>query len=294
MFRTLALLLSGLALIGGQAWAAGIQEGSWTLEPGGQPEACGMKGPVSGDARLFLATDGPLLLLLVSAPSLPADKNNVVLDVRLNAGPVHHMPVLAVSHTAGISLGVGTAHDIAAASQVSISYQGATWSFAISRTGPAIDAMTKCAGEPTLAERDASAPKPIAGAGKWTLIDGLPGAAGACSGRLEGREVDTMLMPGQDGVFVLIAGRADWASWGREGEAELAIDGGPPERLKAQSLSNLVLVRIDEPFRGQRLRKAAALDWALPNGRFHAEVSGLGTALDAVSACQARRAKAKG
>ena len=56
-----------------------------------------MKGPVSGDARLFLATDGPLLLLLVSAPSLPADKNNVVLDVRLNAGPVRLIAKLQVA-----------------------------------------------------------------------------------------------------------------------------------------------------------------------------------------------------
>jgi hypothetical protein len=58
-------------------------------------------------------------------------------------------------------------------------------------------------------------------------------------------------------------------------------------------LQNLVFLRIDGPARAQRLRKAATLDWTLPNGHFHAEVKGLGAALDAVAACQGERSRAK-
>jgi hypothetical protein len=200
-----------------------------------------MTGPTADDARLNLATEGPLLWLLVSAPELPQDRGTIQLDVQVDGGPVHHMSVLATSNTAGLSLGGAMAHDIAAASRITVTFQGRTWKFVVHNIRAAIDAVASCAGEPTLAERDVAVPKPIAGAGQWKLQDHLPGAPGSCSARLVGREVDTMLLPGgQDGSFVLIAGRPDWAAWSGEGDIELAVDGGAATRLKANALQNLL------------------------------------------------------
>lgn len=63
-------------------------------------------------------------------------------------------------------------------------------------------------------------------------------------------------------------------------------------RLHVYMVLNLVMgVVADVPLR-QRLRTAHTLDWALPFGRFHAEVTGLGVALDAVAACAAAQRQA--
>jgi hypothetical protein len=296
MLRWIALACSTFALVANGAVAAPVPapEG-WTMEPGGKAEACAIDGPVSGEAKLSLATEAGLLWLLVADPLLPRDRTDGKFDVQIDGGDWIPMPALAVSNTAGISLGGAFAHAVVKASRISFRSGLGTWTFTIRNAGAAIDAVTSCAGEPTLAERDAMAPKPIPNAGGWMLVDRLPGAPGACSARLNGREVDTMVLsPAPDGTFVLMAGRADWATWGGDAEIGLAVDGAAPERLKASSLQNLIFVKIADPARARRLRDAKSLDWTLPKGHFHAEVKGLGTALDAVIACHARQSPAKG
>jgi len=295
MLRTLGLMVLAICLVGTASWAAAASAAAtWTLDPAKQPGVCTMSGPSAGGAQLGLGTEGPLLWLFLTAAPLPMEQATVTLAIQVDAGPIHQMPVLATSHTAGLSLGGAAAHDVANASRITIGYQGQTWVFPVAGTAAALDVVARCAGEPTLAERDAAAPKPIVGAGDWKLMDRLPGAAGYCSARINGQNVDTILMPTNDNVFVLVAGRPDWAAWGGDAEIGLSIDGAPPEQLKANSLQNLVLLKIDDSGRARRLRAANTLDWTLPSGHFHAEVKGLGAALDAIAACQARQSPAKG
>lgn len=128
--------------------------------------------------------------------------------------------------------------------------------------------------------------KPIPGAGGWVLFARTPDGP-RCTARLAGAEVDTQLMPDDDPRrYVLGARRTDWASSGHGLRIGLSIDRAKPLRLKAWSILNLVLVSMSGPARPQRLRNVKALDWSLPAGRFHADVSGLGVAFDAVKACQ--------
>jgi hypothetical protein len=141
-----------------------------------------------------------------------------------------------------------------------------------------------------LTAAQAAAQSPIAGAGDWLLVDTLPGAAPhACTARVAGPEADVMLLLNTEQVPVLIAGRPDWHDLGGSAEIVLSIDGEPPRRLGSYTVANLVLVLLSDAPLLRRLRSARTLDWTLPFGRFRANVSGLGTALDAIAACVAAR-----
>jgi hypothetical protein len=144
------------------------------------------------------------------------------------------------------------------------------------------------AAAPALAEE-----RPIPGAGGWSFVDRLPGMDGpVCHARIDGSQVDTMLIVNNDGLPVLIAGRRDWSGMSGEADAALAVDGGAPARLHVFMVNNLVVALIEDDALRQRLRAARTLDWTLPFGRFHAEVTGLGLALDAVAACAAAQRRA--
>jgi hypothetical protein len=135
--------------------------------------------------------------------------------------------------------------------------------------------------------------RPIPGAGGWQFIDRLPGMdAPACGARIDGAQVDTILIVNNVGVPILIAGRSDWSGLSGEADVTLAVDGGAPARLNVFMVNNLVLALVADDALRQRLRAAHVIDWTLSFGRFHAEVTGLGVALDAVAACAAAQRRA--
>jgi hypothetical protein len=88
------------------------------------------------------------------------------------------------------------------------------------------------------------------------------------------------------GVPLLIAGWADRYNEGGEAEVGLSIDGAAPVRLRASIALNLVITSVEDPALARRLRAARTLDWTFPFGRFRANVTGLGTALEALRACR--------
>jgi hypothetical protein len=133
----------------------------------------------------------------------------------------------------------------------------------------------------------AQIPVPIPGAGAWNLLKTLPGAPGrACTARINGPEIDTMLVFNNAGIPLLMAGRADWANLGGDVDVTLSIDGAPAEHLSASMLHNLIITMVSDPKRVARLRQARTLDWQLPFGRYRGNVTGLGVALDAMTACR--------
>jgi hypothetical protein len=131
------------------------------------------------------------------------------------------------------------------------------------------------------------AQQPVPGAPDWLLFDHLPGVEGrACMVRTNGPETDTMLTFNNVGVPLLIAGWADRYNEGGEAEVGLSIDGAAPVRLRASIALNLVITSVEDPALARRLRAARSLDWTFPFGRFRANVTGLGTALEALRACR--------
>jgi hypothetical protein len=126
------------------------------------------------------------------------------------------------------------------------------------------------------------------------VTDRLPGVeATACSARIAGEQADTILLVNNDGVPVLVAGHPDWHDLQGEANVSLSIDRGAAAPRKAYMVVNLVMMLVDDSALLGRLREAKTLDWTLPFGRFHADVAGLGAALDRLAACAKAAAPAR-
>lgn len=82
-----------------------------------------------------------------------------------------------------------------------------------------------------------------------------------------------------------MAGRPDWKFDPEKVSARLSIDGAASMTLEGNALLNLVLFPVKDGALRDSLRAARTLDWRLPWGDYHAEVAGLGAALDAVRRC---------
>jgi hypothetical protein len=173
------------------------------------------------------------------------------------------------------------------ASALTVTIESAAYTFSVSHADAAMDAASRCAGEPPYLESFAHPPQQIDGAGDWKLVDT---AQTGCSLRRNGEQVDTMLVHNREGKFVLIAGRADWANPTGEAKVTLQLDDAPPQELEASVFDNLVLAPIKDPAMSDRLVHAMRLRWHLPWGDFAADIGGLGAALEALRACDSRRA----
>jgi hypothetical protein len=250
------------------------------------PAVCYVAGPQDGAAELSLMAEMGQFMLLINAPTLPRAKAEYPVILRLDGGQAIPLTGLGSDAAIGLAIGGPLAQAIVSAGTVEVTVGAQHFAFTPHDATAALDAAARCAGVPTLAERQSNAPTPIPGGGDWRLVTHLPGApVNFCSARINGAEVDTMLMINNRGSMILIAGKPEWAAWGGEADITLAVDGAPPVALKANALGNLVLAEISDPALRHRIEAARTLDWRLPNGRFHAEVTGLGVALTALAAC---------
>ncbi len=193
----------------------------------------------------------------------------------------------------GINLGRGeSARMVATSSRISVTIDGHTHAFSIRNAAAALDAVARCAGQPTLSEDSERPTIPIAGAGQWHLMESLAGVKGRpCAARTAGDQIDTILLLNDSGDLVLIGGHGDWATWGGAVPLQLSIDGAPPATMTASTVDNLILVLIKDPSLVSRLREASFLDWTIPTGHVRGEVARLGVALDAMKACKAEEVK---
>jgi hypothetical protein len=251
---------------------------------------CVASGPVDGPAALSLSAEGPAFLLIVGAPDFPADKGSYAVDLAFDGKPPVHTVGLGENGVMGIGLGTGPARIVAGASRVSMTVDGHTHQFSLRNAAKALDAVARCAGETALSERVEQPATPIPAAERWTLIVNPEGSPRLpCTARNPGDQVDTILMLNNRGQLVLVGGHSDWATWGGQVDLQLAIDGGPPVQLSADTVQNLILTSIEDPALLQRLRSAKTLDWTIPTGHVRGDVTGLGVALDAVAKCNASR-----
>ena len=130
--------------------------------------------------------------------------------------------------------------------------------------------------------------QPIPGAGRWVIEITLPGNPGrACTARLSGKQIDTVLLLNNDGKLVLIGGHPDWSIGIRDAEYALSIDGENPIKMKATLLDNLFMSPVFDEAMTTRLSKAKTLDWNFPTGHIRNDVIGLGITLKAMRKCKA-------
>ena len=263
----------------------------WTIRRAEQPHVCVASGPADGGARLSLIADGPGFDLNAEAPDFPRDGGSYTAATAFDGGPPATGTIHGVNGLVSLSLGRGEpARRAVSASTVAITVNGRTHRFSLRNAAAALDAVARCAGEPTLAEQPEAERQPIAGAGDWMLMVTMPGAPGrACAARVEGAEIDTLLLLNDVGDLLLIGGHKDFAMGAGQVPMSLSIDGAPPLILNANTLGNLIITEVKQPPVVERLRRAKAIDWGIPAGHVRGEVAGLGVALDAMKACKAQR-----
>ena len=297
-FRTLicwVAVLASLAVYADPATARAAGEpqvDGWTIVRSDQSRVCVAGGPSDGQASLSIAVEGPLFTLMVEAPDFPMAKDSYTVELAFDDKPPVQAPALGDGGVIGVNFGRGEpARILAAAAKVSFTVDGHTHHFSLRNAAAALDAVARCAGEPTLSEQVDAPPAPIPGAPGWTLALTLPGVAGpACMARIAGDQIDTMMVLNRDGDLLLIGGHSDWATWGGDVQLQLAVDDAPPVKLTATTLNNLILTLVKDPQLLQRLRQARTLEWTIPTGDVRGQVAGLGVALDAVTRCHAEAA----
>jgi hypothetical protein len=147
-----------------------------------------------------------------------------------------------------------------------------------------MDAASKCAGEPTYLETFAHPPADIAQAGDWKLLNPSHGT-NRCSIRLNGAEIDTMMMRNNGGKLIVMGGRGEWAFPASKASITLQIDDSPPKAVDAFVFQNIVMVLLKDDGDQALLAHATDLRWHLSWGDFHAKFTGIDAAIIALDDC---------
>jgi hypothetical protein len=262
----------------------------WTIAPMADGTACLASGSSESGSILRLGAKGKVFVMLIVAPDLPTNQVNVPATLSFDDRP----PEAVVARGLGGAMGFVIAPReptwrLMTSKTVAVTVAGLTHSFLLSNVAPAMDALARCVGQPTIAERTDRPDRPIPGGGAWRLAVTLPNIPrSVCQARVRGEQIDNMLSMSPNGrIVALLAAHWDWPGWGNAAvPVQLSIDGDAPIRLQADPLDdNQILIVLKETALLRRLRAARTLDWTLPTGHAHIDVTGLGVAQDAVWAC---------
>lgn len=121
----------------------------------------------------------------------------------------------------------------------------------------------------------------------------LPEAPGSCRARLEGPQVNLILMINKDDKLVLMAASPAWRHDKADFDSLLAVNGATPVHVSGTSLGPLFLALVSDDLY-PKVHDAKTLDWALPDGQFHIAAPGIGSAIDTLRTCtKTEAAKAK-
>jgi hypothetical protein len=153
------------------------------------------------------------------------------------------------------------------------------------RRGLSVIAVIGAAWAGAVAAQPGEGQTPVPNGGAWMIAS--PGQAIECTARVNGPQIDTMLTANNAGKMVLVAGRADWNNPGATAPASLQIDAKKPRKVSGNYVANLYLVLVADDGLLKDLESAHQLTWTFKIGKFQADVTGLGTAFEAVRACKA-------
>lgn len=284
----------GLAVVSVAAPALADMPEGWHLARDGA--ACEAdypqdKGPQAEDGTMLtVAVIPPQHLLLLENPAFPAERQTHIIGLSFDGGPLLTMESLGSDRIYGIAITPDIGMGLRSGSHLTVALDGKRFEYRYAHADRAMDEAAHCAGTKTLPEVWNDAPKPIASAPGWGILEGI-GGTNQCTVRRNSPEVNTSLVLTKQGRLVLIAGRPDWAKWGNEIKATLKIDADAPIAVAAAGVQNLVLLPLTDDTVVKRLQTAKMLRWHLPWGDFTAEVEGLGAAETVLRACDAKNAK---
>jgi hypothetical protein len=280
------VLASGLALA--LALSAHADPAGWRLQK--EPSAPGRCAAFLTDAQpaaLGLAQAGTQSFLLLKAQDLPQGQAVHPLLAALDDGAPLKLQAVGGGGTYVMQMTPALAALIGRGGRLILVSEGKSFAFDLKGGRAAMDQVARCAGQASFVQT--SAPPPSPAAGDWTLSDASVGTDW-CVMRRRGEQVDTVLMLNREGRLILGAGKPSWSeSADSSAEATLAVDGGPPRAVKVSLLQNLALTLVQDGALSRQLRGASKISWSLPQGDFHADVAGLGPAVDALRVCMRQR-----
>jgi hypothetical protein len=288
----LALAMVTTLLLGSVAYADDASAlGSWTVARY-QSQSCAAQGPVSGNVALIILVMEPEFKLLISSPDFHIAEGTYPVSISLDGGPHVAVNALGEEGVYAIALVRNLGMALRSASTLTAIVGDNKYEFAIQHADAAMDAASRCAGEPSWGEFFSHPPREREGAGDWKLVDNLQGSD-RCTLRLNGSDVDTMIMRNNDGQWILMAGRADWALPAGQVKISLQLDDAPAQDFDAPIFDNLVFVVLKDPALADHLPHTQQLRWHLPWGDFRANLGGLNVAIDQLSACDLKKAQQK-
>jgi hypothetical protein len=124
----------------------------------------------------------------------------------------------------------------------------------------------------------------------WQMLESLPAYPKApCTARMAGREVNVNLSLNNAGLPVLVLARPDWRDLRGDAVAQVSVDGDRAAEQPVSMVNNLVVTLVDDPALLKKLKTGRDLAWVLPVGRFRGSIDGFDGALQAVTACVAKR-----
>jgi hypothetical protein len=281
------VFLSALVNLSGVQRAAAADPDGWSIEQDSHPNTCVASGPVSGEVELAIAVLGPQFQLLISSAAFKFPDGTYLVSISINGSAPVTFNAVGESNVYGVALVRPLGMALRSASELTVTVGGKSYPFTLQHADAAMDAASKCAGERTYLEVFAHPPTDIAQADGWKLVDPASGT-NQCSIRLNGAEIDTMLMRNNDGKLIVMAGRGEWAFPPGNTSITLQIDDGQPKAVDAFVLQNVVLVLLKDDSGQAQLSHATDLRWHFSWGDFHATFSGLDVALEALDACNRR------
>jgi hypothetical protein len=240
--------------------------------------------------ELSIAAMGQLLLLTIASSNFGKEKREESILLKTKTLGALQRNALVADETYGITIDSEVDRYLLQADPLIVTIKGTDYSFSITDASSAIDAVRRCVGQPTKSEMQAKKSPPYLMPDGWRLWDNT---GNACTARLDGDEIDTMVSINNEGQVLLIAGRRDWNQWGGDIKLTLQFDSGPSRSFTAWVWNNLVLLLLVDDADVAALRKASTLKWGLPKGEYSAKVHDVGTALDSVVACTKEKRQTK-
>ncbi len=262
----------------------------WVIQTQGSNSCVVTESRRFGSVSVSVWAEAATPWLLISAPDFPAEKVIKPLTLIVDGGRRLDLTADVADHTYGIIIARDLDDQIQNRRTLTAVIGGKSYTFETPNLGSAIDAAFQCAGVGSRAEMLRHAPVRIPGAEDWTLHDRMP-PADTCVIRCNGDEVDTSIFINPTGELVLAAGKPQWLAPTSLASVTLQIDDNPPTTIHAGFFNNVVFATVTDSTMIQELTRARRLIWKLPTGTYHAPVSGIGQAIEALRQCDSARHK---
>jgi hypothetical protein len=230
---------------------------------------------------------GGQLYLILDVAGFSSDRPLEPMIVRVDGKPEFKRDAIVRGTSIGLIVTADVSTLIEDAASLNLVVGKTSSTFPVQKLGQVMDSTLTCAGMGTRAELAKKRGDLIPGAEPWTLSDSTP-PANACSTRLEGEQIDTLIMLTPDHQVLLSGGKPYWVGTPRTIDLEIQFDQAQPEAMRGAIFNNVVMLNLTNPNDVGRLRHAQTIRWTMLGNTLEASVPKIDRAFDALEACAKR------